>query len=294
MTETLEHSARLIAERGRDALVARLRPAFVDAAATHADVLELSPEQLEEMVQRAADRADGLQWRRALASVATEELGISLGEALTHPAVVRAQAIVGAPSYEESLAELGRAPAREEPVAEPGQPLAEPDPAEPDAHQAEEAEEHEEPEEVEEHEEHGQSTEPHAALAEEEEDEDELEPEEELELEEELEPGELRLAATHLGGIANLAPAESDLELHFSDHGLDIVRGTGHIFGRLRWEEVTALDVPEPRGILKRRRAHSAHLVIRSAPGDASFEIPALTPEELREQLTPLNARLGG
>src|SRR5437763_12571878 len=58
------------------------------------------------MVQRAADHADGLQWRRALASVATQELGIGLGEALGHPAVERAQAIVGAPSYEDSLAAL--------------------------------------------------------------------------------------------------------------------------------------------------------------------------------------------
>jgi hypothetical protein len=58
------------------------------------------------MVQRAADRADGLQWRRALASVATEELGIGLGEALGHPVVAKAQALVGAPSYEESLAAI--------------------------------------------------------------------------------------------------------------------------------------------------------------------------------------------
>ncbi len=101
MTDSLEDTAQRIAERGRDALVERLRPAFRDAAAKHADVLELRDEQIEEMVQRAADRADGLQWRRALAGVATEELGIGLGEALSHPAVARAQAIVGAPSYEE-------------------------------------------------------------------------------------------------------------------------------------------------------------------------------------------------
>ncbi len=87
MTATLEHSARRIAERGHHALVERLRPAFAQVAARHAEVRSLDPDQLEEMVQRAADRADGLQWRRALASVAVEELGISLSEALTHPAV---------------------------------------------------------------------------------------------------------------------------------------------------------------------------------------------------------------
>ena len=78
MTDTLEHTAKLIADRGRDALVARLRPAFADAASARAEIIQLDDQQLEQMVQRAADRADGLQWRRALASVASEELGIGL------------------------------------------------------------------------------------------------------------------------------------------------------------------------------------------------------------------------
>ncbi|MDQ6803384.1 MAG: hypothetical protein M3065_00110 [Actinomycetota bacterium] len=109
---TLEDSARRIAQRGREALLERLRGAFEAAAAAHADVLELNEERLERMVQDAAERADGLQWRRALATVATEELGIGLGEALGHPAVARAQAIVGAPSYEEGLAAIaeGKSP----------------------------------------------------------------------------------------------------------------------------------------------------------------------------------------
>lgn len=102
MTDTLEDTAHRIADRGRDALVARLRPAFEQAAATHADLLELDSDQLDRMVQNAADNADGLQWRRALASVATEELGIGLGEALSHPAVERAQSIVGAPSTRQA------------------------------------------------------------------------------------------------------------------------------------------------------------------------------------------------
>ena len=42
-------------------------------------------------MQSAADRADGLQWRRALAEVAAEELGVTSPEALSHPAVARAQ-----------------------------------------------------------------------------------------------------------------------------------------------------------------------------------------------------------
>jgi hypothetical protein len=106
MADTLDKTAQRIAEKGREALLERLRPAFEEAAAAHADVLELDADKLEQMVQRAADRADGLQWRRALASVATEELGIGLGEALGHPVVAKAQALVGAPSYEESLAAI--------------------------------------------------------------------------------------------------------------------------------------------------------------------------------------------
>jgi hypothetical protein len=136
----LEDSAQRIAKKGREALLDRLRGAFEEAKAAHSDVLELGEEKLERMVQAAADRADGLQWRRALASVATEELGIGLGEALGHPAVARAQVIVGAPSYEDALAaiaegkapEAGSAPSvgEGEEAAEEGEP--EPDESAPD------------------------------------------------------------------------------------------------------------------------------------------------------------------
>jgi len=95
-----------IAARGRVALVERLRTAYRDAASAHADIVSLEEDRLEALVQNAADHADGLQWRRALAGLVAEELGVSVAEALSHPAVVRAQSIVGAPSYEQSLAEL--------------------------------------------------------------------------------------------------------------------------------------------------------------------------------------------
>jgi hypothetical protein len=97
-----------IAEKGREALHERLRAAFEEAAAAHREVLALDAAGIERMVQQAVDRADGLQWRRALATAATEELGIGLGEALGHPAVARAQKIVGAPSYEEGLAAVAK------------------------------------------------------------------------------------------------------------------------------------------------------------------------------------------
>ena len=109
MTDTDEQVAQRIAERGRGALLERLRPAFEEAAATHSDLIELDSDELEQMIQRAADRADGLQWRRALASVATEELGIGLGDALGHPAVQRAQAILGAPPMRRAWPNSARA-----------------------------------------------------------------------------------------------------------------------------------------------------------------------------------------
>jgi hypothetical protein len=137
VNDNLEQSAQQIAEQGRDALVERLRTTYRDAAATHADILAIDDERLEELVQRAADNADGMQWRRALATVAAEQLGLGVTEALTHPAVTRAQELVGAPSYEQTLAELreaaGQMPAMPElPEVEPAdaeEAGAEPEPA---------------------------------------------------------------------------------------------------------------------------------------------------------------------
>lgn len=100
MTEAVELDARRIADHGRDAVVQRLRLAFSETAATHGGLAEIDPDQLEQMVQTAAGRASGVLWRRALASVAVAELGISLAEAVEHPAVRRAQELLGVPPYE--------------------------------------------------------------------------------------------------------------------------------------------------------------------------------------------------
>ena len=220
MTDTLESTAERIAERGRDALVQRLRPAFRDAAAKHAEVIELSDEQLEQMVQRAADRADALQWHRALAGVAAEELDIELGEALSHPAVARAQTLVGAPSYKESLQA-----AIEGADAGIGETV--------------------------------------------------------------------RLAVIHLGGVANLAPGERDIELRVSQFGLDIVRDNEDAVGRLTWSDIRSLTVPPRRGLRRRRSENRAQLRIETDHGEASFEVPAVTPGELREHLAPVVERNG-
>jgi hypothetical protein len=326
VTDTLELSAKRIAERGRDELLSKLRPAFAEAASAHADVLKLDSEQLEQMVQRAADRADGLQWRRALASVATEELGIGLGEALGHPAVQRAQAIVGAPSYEESLATLrgGRqngngngatateAPPQPEPpvVQAPAAPAPAAPPAVPAPVQASEAtaptEARPKPE--------------RAAVARPEPEPEPVasapapdpEPEHEAPPQRKPEPQParprpaaapaprrapeqpgIRVTAIHLGGVAGLRPGEAEIELRLSDDGLDISRRPGELFGRLTWTEMHGLEVPPIRGLLRRRRDPRAHLVVRAEHGDASFEIPAVAPEELREHLQPLLVRHG-
>jgi hypothetical protein len=97
----------------------------------------------------------------------------------------------------------------------------------------------------------------------------------------------LRLAAVHLGGIANLEPAEQGIELLLSEDGLDIARGSDELLGRLRWPEIRSLDVPSPRG-LRRRKRGGAHLVVRTRHGDATFEIPEASSEELQTQLEPL------
>jgi len=103
----------------------------------------------------------------------------------------------------------------------------------------------------------------------------------------------LRVAAIHLGGVTNLRPGQRDIELRISQDGLDITRERDEIIGRLPWSEIEALEVPPVRGLRLLRREPRAHLVIRIEHGDASFEIPAVYPEELREHLEPLVERYG-
>jgi hypothetical protein len=141
-----EQTAELIAERGRAALAIRLRSAYEEAATAHAEV-ELGDVELDQLVQRAVDDADGLQWRRALASAASDELGIGLAEALSHPAVVQAHVVVGAPSYEDELVKLGLPVEEAEPEAEPEEPEDEQDDLEPEADETEDATEDEDEDE---------------------------------------------------------------------------------------------------------------------------------------------------
>lgn len=289
MTDTLETTAQRIAEQGRTALLERLRPAFRDAAAKHSDVLTLSEDQIEQMVQRAADRADGLQWRRALAGVAVDQLGISLGEALSHPAVVRAQAILGVPSYEDGRSRLATTPEATPPVTPTPTPTSEREPepepppsVEPAALPASPA-----PEPV-------ATAAAATAVA--------VAPVPTVPTPIDsaptaptrvADPGVVRLAVIHLGGVANLAPGERDIELRVSHFGLDIVRGNEEPLGRLTWSDIRTLSVPPGRGLRRRRRDGRAHLIIHTDHGDASFEVPAVAPEELREHLAGIVGRHG-
>lgn len=273
---SLDPAAERIAARGHDALVQQLRDAYAKAAAAHADIVKMEADQIEALVQRSAQNADGLQWRRALATVATEELGLSLPEALLHPAVARAQEIVGAPSYEETLAELTRrasAPAD----AAPRRPTPEED--EPGF-----AEGEDEPGLAEGEEPPGDGGEVTFADAQEFSD-DEPFPEGEDE-------DRLRVSAIHLGGVANLEPSQQDIDLRLSGDGLDIMRGEHEILGRLAWREIETLEVPVARGRRRRRVGH-ARLIVRTRHGDASFEVPAFSSEELRQRISPLVARFG-
>ena len=269
MSEPDEQLAQRIADRGREALLERLRPAFAAAAAAHADVIQLDEERIEQMVQRAADRADGLQWRRALAGVAVDELGIGLAEALGHPAVVRAQELAGAPSYEDALAGIGRGEAARADAAEP-QAEAEAEPereaeteagAEPEAEPEAEAEvlPEQEPEAEPEPEPEAEAQpEPEAEPEPEPEPEPEAEaqpepeagPEAEPEEQAEPEPGEasfngvesvaaarptgsdsrvVTLRAVHLEGLQNAAQADADLRLRFSGRGIEVLRRSNNV-----------------------------------------------------------------
>jgi hypothetical protein len=360
--------AARIASRGREALVERLRKAYADAAAAHADIVSLDEQRIEALVQSAADRADGLQWRRALASVASQELGVSLAEALTHPAVREAQEQLGAPSYEASLSELVArplpsavvttpitpepqpvmpelTPVEEEPGPVPAQPewaidepeihgatgeleaveadnavfelLPSPEPLENEAGSYEAL-----PDEVEEPappvleqvpyepepeqpavteppaaEQAGRAPEPTAgeyageptqahAL-------DDAVPAYGSEHTDYPPPPDdsLQVLAYHLGGVANLPTGRAGLDLRLSENGLDILQPEGEIIGRLHWSEIDTLEVAAVRGRLRRQARTLSRIVVRTKHGDASFEIPGLSSDELEARVKPLVSR---
>jgi hypothetical protein len=252
MARTVDDPAQRIAEKGREALVERLREAFEEAAAAHADVLELDEEKLEDMVARAADRADGLQWRRALATVAVDELGIGLGEALGHPAVAEAHRLVGAPSYEDGLAAVaeGRAP-------EPGTGTRYHEADHDDAEEADAT---------------GATAGGPAAG--------------------DAEDLDIRIVAVHLDGPPELKGeaevsllfSETGLDVARGLSGTRLVH--------YDWSELNRIESqPGKRSVLRRRPVYP-RVIIGATEGEARFEVEGIDAEWLEQRLAPAVARL--
>jgi hypothetical protein len=96
---------------------------------------------------------------------------------------------------------------------------------------------------------------------------------------------ELRINAIHLGGVANLPTNREGLDLRLSSEGLDIMRGEDEIIGRLIWDEIEALEVPNQRRRRRNSQPALARLVVRTRHGDASFEVPGYSSDELRDRV---------
>ena len=236
MTTDSEHAAaERIVLHARQELQARLRAAVLRQAGSAAEPMTLDAAQLDALVDAAAARAGGMLWRRCLAGAAATELGVGLGEAVSHPLVERAHELAGAPPYPDVHAD----PA----VIE----------AAPDSGAAED-----------------DSAEASAAAP----------------------PQALRLGAVHVSGIESLRNGESDLELRFSDAGLDLLKASsGAAIGRLLWSEIHGVEVAgSRRGLRPGRRVQE--LRVRAQSGQAVFQLPGMTSEQINQHLEPTLARL--
>lgn len=102
----------------------------------------------------------------------------------------------------------------------------------------------------------------------------------------------LRVGAVHVSGIESLRNGESDLELRFSDAGLDLLKASsGAAIGRLLWSDIHGVEVASSRrGLRPGRRAPELH--VRAQSGRATFQLPGMTSEQVNEHLEPVLARL--
>lgn len=312
MSKIDNDDAQRIADGGHAALVSLLRPHFERQAAARADTLDLPYHRLDELIEAAAQRADGVLWRRALAEVAMIELGVDLPHAVLHPAVDRAHGLVGAPPWTPpadepadaaEIDERDEAPrVRRIPRRRPGasadtvkrverrperepEPEPEPQPApEPQPHADAELEPTERPSagwetEAPAHETGAESTETAEQPA----------------MEVSHDRQALRLAAVHLGGIETVRQGDRDIELRLSPAGLDVLRrSSGTAIGRLEWAEIETIDLPRARRGLRPGRGKVQELHVATDRGQASFELPGLTEEQVKEHLEPMLARARG
>ncbi len=92
--------------------------------------------------------------------------------------------------------------------------------------------------------------------------------------------------------MANLPTKRDGLSVRLSADGLDILQGEHEIIGRLIWDEIETLEVPHHRS---RRRRHElqARLVVRTPHGDASFDVPGVSADDLRDRVEPIVALYG-
>jgi hypothetical protein len=102
----------------------------------------------------------------------------------------------------------------------------------------------------------------------------------------------LRLAAVHVSGIESLRNGESDLELRFSDAGLDLIKASsGAAIGRLLWSDIHDVEVARARrGMRPGRRPQELH--VRAQSGQAVFQLPGMTEEQVSEHLEPVLRRV--
>jgi hypothetical protein len=104
--------------------------------------------------------------------------------------------------------------------------------------------------------------------------------------------GALRLSAVHVSGIESLRDGETDLELRFSDAGLDLLKASsGATIGRLPWSEIRDVEVASSRrGLRPGRRVPELH--VRAQSGRATFQLPGMTPEQVSVHLEPVLTRV--
>jgi hypothetical protein len=104
----------------------------------------------------------------------------------------------------------------------------------------------------------------------------------------------LRLSAVHVSGIESLRDGEDDIELRFSDAGLDLLKGSsGATIGRLLWSEIHGVDVADSRrGLRPGRRVPELH--VRAQSGRATFRLPGTTSAQVNEHLAPVLTRVRG
>jgi hypothetical protein len=274
MTMTSPSTAERIAQRGRLELLARLRSAFEDQARQTTGTVRLDPDELQRLVAEAAGRAGGALWRRSLAEGAIAELGIDLATAVEHPEVLRAHELVGAPPYEPPGTQAAEPDPRAASTPEPELAEADPEPpAEPELAEAD-PEPPAEPEPAEADPEPPAAPEPPG-------------PDQERET--------LRIAAVHTAGIESLRAGEPDIELRFSDAGLDVLkRSTGAAIGRLDWSDIDSIELLPPRRGLRVSRRKMQKLRVETDRGRASFELHGVTEDQLADYLVPLLERTRG